>query len=552
MIARNGPPIRHVAPRSRFPAFIYTLAIIVAAMVAAGYWALPKVRLTQNSLGLARVSLSGISSKVTRAAFITPSRTIRLHLTGSNLLPSATLMPGVAGRLRLTISGPHLLRWLPGDVRTIERPFVTPSTPRLPHGTIHRSLGEGLRLRFRGSVSAVQDQEAGAAVKTVVFSAPRRTLLLPLPAAKPGQSGQVVLRVKARPWEPYSPARVVTWASVPAIMAREAHHVITPQGNLEVVFSQPLRQPRLNRWSLAPQVPGHWREVTAKEFVFTPSTSYGFGPGALVQVTIPAGVDGPRSDSGSALSSSAVLRWVTPPGSVLRLQQLLARERYLPLNWAPSSPSSALDAAYQDSTIYHPPNGTFHWLYPNLPRQLSSLWVPGQMTPITLGAIMQFEAVNKLPVDGIAGPEVWRALIQDRIAGKVNPNPYTYISVTETLPENLELWVGNKMALSTKTNTGLPATPTALGTYAIYERLRFQIMRGKNINGTHYADPVSWINYFHRSDAVHGFVRESYGFPQSLGCVEVPPAVARRIFKTVDYGTLVTVNPVGVAPAPAH
>jgi hypothetical protein len=33
---------------------------------------------------------------------------------------------------------------------------------------------------------------------------------------------------------------------------------------------------------------------------------------------------------------------------------------------------------------------------------------------------------------------------------------------------------------------------------------------------------VYWINYFNGGDAVHGFVRASYGFPQSLGCVELP------------------------------
>ena len=163
---------------------------------------------------------------------------------------------------------------------------------------------------------------------------------------------------------------------------------------------------------------------------------------------------------------------------------------------------------------------------------------------------MQFERANGLPVDGIAGPDVWKALLRDRLANRVSPWPYTYISVTESHPETLELWVNNQLVMTTLTNTGIPATPTYLGTFPIYERLTFQIMRGKNPNGTRYADPVYWINYFKGGDAVHGFVRASYGFPQSLGCVEVPPSTAQKIYRQVHYGTLVTVNPVGVPPAP--
>ena len=66
-------------------------------------------------------------------------------------------------------------------------------------------------------------------------------------------------------------------------------------------------------------------------------------------------------------------------------------------------------------------------------------------------------------------------------------------------------------------------------------------MRGTNPNGTPYADSVSWVNYFNGSDAVHGFVRASYGFPQSVGCVELPPATAGKIFPQLMVGDLVTV-----------
>jgi lipoprotein-anchoring transpeptidase ErfK/SrfK len=68
-------------------------------------------------------------------------------------------------------------------------------------------------------------------------------------------------------------------------------------------------------------------------------------------------------------------------------------------------------------------------------------------------------------------------------------------------------------------------------------------MSGTNPNGTKYHDLVHWINYFLGSEAVHGFVRAAYGFPQSLGCVELPVPTAAKVFPQVHIGTLVTVMP---------
>ena len=67
-------------------------------------------------------------------------------------------------------------------------------------------------------------------------------------------------------------------------------------------------------------------------------------------------------------------------------------------------------------------------------------------------------------------------------------------------------------------------------------------MRGTNPNGTPYADFVRWVSYFNGGNAVHGFVRSSYGFPQSLGCVELPFATAQVAWPYMHIGTLVTVH----------
>ena len=49
------------------------------------------------------------------------------------------------------------------------------------------------------------------------------------------------------------------------------------------------------------------------------------------------------------------------------------------------------------------------------------------------------------------------------------------------------------------------------------------------------------MSYFNGGDALHGFVRASYGWPQSDGCVEMPPANAAVVWPMTPIGTLVTV-----------
>jgi lipoprotein-anchoring transpeptidase ErfK/SrfK len=77
----------------------------------------------------------------------------------------------------------------------------------------------------------------------------------------------------------------------------------------------------------------------------------------------------------------------------------------------------------------------------------------------------------------------------------------------------------------------------------VYLRYTSQTMSGTNPDGSHYADPgIPWISYFNGGDALHGFVRSTYGWPQSLGCVEMTYAAAKVIWPFTPLGTLVTVT----------
>ena len=207
--------------------------------------------------------------------------------------------------------------------------------------------------------------------------------------------------------------------------------------------------------------------------------------------------------------------------STLRLQRLLARLGYLPVSWG---------------------SGGFTW-HSGYPGTLSGLWHPGQPNLITTGAIMAFESQHGIQPRGTASPAVWKVLLRAAGQRQMNAAGYTYAIASEMPPETLTIWHNGREVLRSYANTGIPVAPTANGTFPVYLRYYFQVMRGANPDGSRYADPVYYISYFHGGEAVHYFFRGSYGWPQSLGCVELPWSSAAKAWPYLTYGSLVTVKP---------
>ena len=66
---------------------------------------------------------------------------------------------------------------------------------------------------------------------------------------------------------------------------------------------------------------------------------------------------------------------------------------------------------------------------------------------------------------------------------------------------------------------------------------------GTNPDGSKYHDTgIPYVSYFNGGDALHGFIRYSYGYPQSLGCVEMMYTHAGLVWPHTPIGTLVTVS----------
>ena len=111
------------------------------------------------------------------------------------------------------------------------------------------------------------------------------------------------------------------------------------------------------------------------------------------------------------------------------------------------------------------------------------------------------------------------------------------------MPQLLTLWHNGHVVLRSPGNTGVPAAPTQLGTFQVFEHIPVGTMSGTNPDGSSYHDPgIKWISYFHGGEALHAFPRASFGTPQSLGCVELPEAAAKKVWPYTPIGTLVTIE----------
>jgi peptidoglycan hydrolase-like protein with peptidoglycan-binding domain len=447
------------------------------------------------------------------------------------LIPRTQVAPGARISVSVVVRRPGWAGWALGRERretlSVRAPVarVASRWPTVDRGRV--------RLRFDAPVDRVS--VPGADVEGATVTLPARTA-----------AGTVEIAAAARTWESLGPPVRVTWfprADRPVVLtsspAGARRSPLTPIG---LTFSEPTSQVLGGREpTLVPAVRGRWRQLDDHTLLFLPS---GAGPRFDSELTVrfpsPLVVAGPTG--GGAHTTSSV-RLSIEPASFLRLQQLLAQEGYLPLDWAPAGADVPRTMQGEVAAAVDAPAGRFRWRYPNTPQELQALWRAGEPNEITRGAVMMFQDEHRLAVDGIAGPRVWRAVLADAVAGRRRTAGYSYVYVHRDVPQLLTLWHNGRTVLTSPGNTGVPAAPTALGTWPVFEHIPVGRMRGTNPDGTHYDDPgIRWISYFHGGEALHAFNRASFGTPQSLGCVELPLDAAAKVWPYTPIGTLVTIE----------
>jgi peptidoglycan hydrolase-like protein with peptidoglycan-binding domain len=227
--------------------------------------------------------------------------------------------------------------------------------------------------------------------------------------------------------------------------------------------------------------------------------------------------------------------------SVKGLQLALARLDYLPYRPShsvlPHDPGASR-ARLTAMVAFRPPSEHMHARYANAPA-LSY----GELDETTKGGLMVFQSEHELEATGEADEATWRKLFAAVERDRRKRTPYTWVTVSESIPETLDVHRGSHVVLTTPTNTGVAGAETAQGTFPIFSRFTSTTMTGTNPDGSKYSDPgVPWVNYFNGGDAVHGFPRGSYGTPQSNGCVELPIETAQKVYGMLGIGDVVVVS----------
>jgi len=521
----------------------------------------PTASISASSPALFKVDLGGLDTQLDAVEATSGDHPVALVETDGKLVPTSQIGQGEQIRVTATVSAPSWLRWLMGPKITVSKTLRTPSASPSAKIALASSPGH-VPVDFDYPVSVVDYRVDGGPSHVARLGSPSEVAELSVPSRFAAGS----LQVAAAPleWERIdSHSTTISWFVPPASGAPVALVEPTPGSGtaptnspITMTFDEPISKLfGSSRPAISPKIAGTWSQPDPNTLIFTPS-GFGFGPGAAVTVAFgkPVSTIGASEvNAETAATTSESFSFDVAPGSYLRMDQILAQLHYLPLNFTPAagvSEPTTFDA--EVDSMSQPLAGTFTWRWSSTPGALQDQWSAGSPNTMLKGALMSFLAnVEGNNYDGyqvddesaaqLANASLWEALLRAALADQVDPNPYSYVYVSENLPETLTIWEDGSVVLTAPCNTGIPVDPTALGTYPIYVRYTFNYMSGFNPDGSYYHDPVYWINYFNGGDAVHGFVRGSYGFPQSLGCVELPIPTAQVAFGHLSIGDLVTV-----------
>jgi L,D-transpeptidase catalytic domain len=519
---RRNRPGRYLA--GGFIAFAFALVAFGAVLLLTD-----KGSLTADSTALAKVGLPLGGGTIEKVTVTTGphSRQIPVQIRDGSIWPGTLVRANQPVSIDVVVKRPGWISWLSGSTEHLHLQLSTPSVQLRSH-YLTLKPGQPMRLTFSDPIRVISFGPPGHLVRRVL-SEPRREVTIP----RSSQAGSIAVAAAPRSWEKAS-ASTVSWfpagAAATAVASPAPGSQITSTTPIMLTFNKTVSQALgSNRPPVSPMTQGTWHSVNSHSIVFRPE-GYGYGLGATVKIGLPSGV---------GLVGGTT--WSVPGGSPLRLQQLLSLLGYLPLRFHYDRGGVGLSPTDQLNAAIHPPAGHFSWRYPNVPSALHSMWQPAADGVMTRGALMAFENDHGLTPDGVAGPTLWHSLIGAAIAGHLSSSGYSFVTVSLS-GQSLNLWHNGHTVTTTPVNTGIASRPTAAGTFPVYSHIRVGTMSGTNPDGSHYNDAgIQFISYFNGGDALHAFTRAQYGFPQSLGCVEMQLGPAGQVWPYTPIGTLVHV-----------
>jgi peptidoglycan hydrolase-like protein with peptidoglycan-binding domain len=512
----------------------FAAVVVLAVLVTTS-----KATLSASDSSLATIKMPLGGAKVTRVSAVIGRevKDLPVKLVGDQVFPTVKVPTRQPVTIEATVTRPGWNSWLAGAKQQIRFELTTPAS-RLTAAYITVKTGHMMALHFTEPVTVFGYGAVDSVLADHTLATAQRAV-----AIKPTASaGTLDVSAAPRSWE--IPAKsAISWfpagTAATAVASPAPGTSLTANSKITMTFSKTVARALSGHLpAVSPAGSGSWKQLNSHTIQFVPM-GYGYGLGAKVQVALPSQVHliGGTGDP--------VGTWSVPAGSTTRLQQLLAQLGYLPVTFTQSGPAVANTLEAQEAAAQSAPAGTYGWRYSNTPSQLRDQWQPGTYGELTKAAVMTFEADNDLSADGVDGPQVWKALIQAELKHETNAFGYTFVSVHEASSGETETtWHDGQTVALGSVNTGTAAAGgTATGVYAVFEHLTSTTMTGVNPDGSHYTDPgIPDVSYFNGGDALHGYIRSSYGFPQSDGCVEMPYAEAAQVFPYTPVGTVVDVS----------
>lgn len=464
---------------------VFSLVVVGAAVVAAGYVAFARrASATAATVQSPTPSPSPKPAPAIRVVTVWPTRGAKA------ISPSAAIEVRFSAPLAADSPNPRLTPNIPGSWQTVG-PYVRRFLP-----TGHMPLSAKVHLSVPAGSAGAHGRDGGRLAHrySISFSVGTPTSVLRLQQLL-AELGYLPLSFQPK-----------LSATVPAGAASGASSTATASP------------------SASAGTAGQPSGAAQGSAVSSPSTSASSGT--------PQALESPSTSAGPAASSGAATGSPSPSPSASSTVS------------ADATAAAGLAEPSDPALIsLEPLAGAFRWRYHHIPQSLAELWQRGQYSTLTRGAVMAFEADHGLADDGVVGPQVWVALLRAAARHQIGRKHYDFIEVSESVPEMLRVWQDGKVIYRCPANTGIASRPTEPGTFPVFERFVSTTMSGTNPDGSKYSDPgVPYVAYFNGGDAVHGFLRSQYGYPQSLGCVELSYATAAIVFRYDLIGTLVSVS----------
>lgn len=198
----------------------------------------------------------------------------------------------------------------------------------------------------------------------------------------------------------------------------------------------------------------------------------------------------------------------------------------VPLTVAPKTVAKSFSSAADTIIIPEPPPHIYQ------PPAESDLAVPVKKddpTPTASTAPEETQATSIQPLEliGPIGPFVPEPVDKALLVHQPAYPGEKWIEVNVTT-QKVTAWEGDVPVMEFTVSTGLPNTPTVLGKFNIYWKLKSTLMVGAD----YYLPEVPYTMYFYAGYALHGtYWHSNFGQPMSHGCVNLETSQAQQIFE---------------------